>query len=206
MARKRKSRVPEAPQEPELAQPSEPEPEPVPEPEPEPEQPQPEETPQTLEEDQEMGGEVTDDAVATDLEKNEGEGKITEKPSENAAAENGDGAEGENEEGGDELEEEPLEKLLEPFSKDQLTLLIKEAVSKHPDILENVHKLADADPAHCKIFVHGLGWEANAETITSVFGKYGEIEDCKVVRDKNSGKSKGYGFILFKHRDGRVEH
>ncbi|KAL0435277.1 UNVERIFIED_CONTAM: UBP1-associated protein 2A [Sesamum radiatum] len=199
MARKRKSRVPEAPQEPELAQPSEPEPEPVPEPAPEPEQPQPEEIPQTLEEDQEMGGEVveeeeeeeerqgegegegegdeveeqTDDAVATDLEKNEGEGKITEKSSENAAAEN-----------------------------DQLTLLIKEAVSKHPDILENVHKLADADPAHCKIFVHGLGWEANAETITSVFGKYGEIEDCKVVRDKNSGKSKGYGFILFKHRDG----
>ncbi|KAL0371006.1 UNVERIFIED_CONTAM: UBP1-associated protein 2A [Sesamum angustifolium] len=228
MARKRKSRVTEAPQEPELAQPSEPEPEPVPEPAPEPEQPQPEETPQTLEEDQEMGGEVveeeeeeeerqgdgegeeegdeveeqTDDAVATDLEKNEGEGKITENPSENAAAENGDGAEGQNEEGGDELEEEPLEKLLEPFSKDQLTLLIKEAVSKHPDILENVHKLADADPAHCKIFVHGLGWEANSETITSVFGKYGEIEDCKVVRDKNSGKSKGYGFILFKHRDG----
>ncbi|KAL0419461.1 UNVERIFIED_CONTAM: UBP1-associated protein 2A [Sesamum radiatum] len=188
MARKRKSRVTEAPQEPELAQPSEPEPEPVPEPapEPEPEQPQPEETPQTLEEDQEMGGEVveeeeeeeerqgdgegeeegdeveeqTDDAVATDLEKNEGEGKITENPSENAAAENGDGAEGQNEEGGDELEEEPLEKLLEPFSKDQLTLLIKEAVSKHPDILENVHKLADADPAHCKIFVRaGLGGE-----------------------------------------------
>ncbi|EYU46155.1 hypothetical protein MIMGU_mgv1a006683mg [Erythranthe guttata] len=143
------------------------------------------------------------DAVVAELEKNEQESEIGEKPSsENAASENGGEAEGQNEEEEDGLEEEPVEKLLEPFSKDQLTLLIKEAVAKHPDVVESVHKLADSDPAHCKIFVHGLGWEANAETITSVFAKYGEIEDCKVVRDKNSGKSKGYGFILFKHRHG----
>ncbi|XP_022865466.1 UBP1-associated protein 2A-like, partial [Olea europaea var. sylvestris] len=98
--------------------------------------------------------------------------------------------------------EEPIEKLLEPFSKDQLALLIKEAVSKYPDFMESVHKLADADPSHRKIFVHGLGWDANVEILTSVFGKYGEIEDCKVVTDKASGKSKGYGFILYKHRNG----
>ncbi|XP_047979625.1 UBP1-associated protein 2A-like [Salvia hispanica] len=102
----------------------------------------------------------------------------------------------------EQLEEEPFEKLLEPFSKDQLTLLIKEALAKHPDLASIVHAMADSDPAHCKIFVHGLGWDANADSITSVFSKYGEIEDCKVVRDKNTGKSKGYGFILFKQRDG----
>lgn len=107
---------------------------------------------------------------------------------------------GKNEE--EELEEDTLKKLLEPFSKDQLILLIKEAVAEHSDMLENVQKLADADPMHRKIFVHGLGWDANDDIIKSVFGKYGEIEDCKVVSDKNSGKSKGYGFILYKHRDG----
>ena len=57
------------------------------------------------------------------------------------------------------------------------------------------------DPAHRKIFIHDLSWDATAETLTSMFGKYGEIEDCKVVADKVSGKSKGYTFILFKHRD-----
>ncbi|GFZ20597.1 RNA-binding (RRM/RBD/RNP motifs) family protein [Actinidia rufa] len=100
------------------------------------------------------------------------------------------------------FDEEPVEKLLEPFGKDQLVVLIQEAISKYPDLMESVHKLADADPAHRKIFVHGLGWDANAETLTSEFGKYGEIEDCKSVCDKVSGKSKGYGFILFKHRIG----
>ncbi|KAK7385875.1 hypothetical protein VNO78_31807 [Psophocarpus tetragonolobus] len=99
------------------------------------------------------------------------------------------------------LEEEPVEKLLEPFTKEQLHSLVKQAVEKFPEFVDSIRQLADVDPAHRKIFVHGLGWDATAETLTAVFGKYGEIEDCKAVTDKVSGKSKGYAFILFKHRD-----
>ncbi|KAL6519043.1 hypothetical protein OROHE_017467 [Orobanche hederae] len=221
MARKRKTRATQAPQEPEVVQQTEPELDPEVEIESEPEHPQPDETmeeevpgdrDELVEEHEEEGAEGEDeeehsdnidenkdDGVFTDPEKKEQETEISDKPSENAVSEKGQRM---NEEDDDEIEEEPVEKLLEPFSKDQLTLLIKEAVARHPDIIENVHKLADGDPSHCKIFVHGLGWEANSETITSAFGKYGEIEDCKVVKDKISGKSKGYAFILFKHRDG----
>ncbi|KAK1439509.1 hypothetical protein QVD17_05328 [Tagetes erecta] len=65
-----------------------------------------------------------------------------------------------------------------------------------------VQKIADADPAHRKIFVHGLGWDTNADILIDEFEKYGEVEDCKAVADKVSGKSKGYAFILFKHRVG----
>ncbi|XP_057441494.1 UBP1-associated protein 2B-like [Lotus japonicus] len=101
-----------------------------------------------------------------------------------------------------ELEEEPVERLLEPFTREQLHSLVKQAAEKYPDFVENVRQLADVDPAHRKIFVHGLGWDTTAETLTSVFSKYGEIEDCKAVTDKVTGKSKGYAFILFKHRDG----
>ncbi|KAL0016226.1 hypothetical protein SO802_003295 [Lithocarpus litseifolius] len=43
-------------------------------------------------------------------------------------------------------------------------------------------------------------WDTTAETLTSVFCKYDEIVDCKAVIDCVSGKSKGYAFILFKHR------
>ncbi|KAG6629502.1 UBP1-associated protein 2A-like [Carya illinoinensis] len=99
-------------------------------------------------------------------------------------------------------DEEPVENLLEPFSKEQLLTLVKKAVNKHPDLIESVRELADADPAHRKIFVHGLGWDTTAENLISVFGRYGEIEDCKAVTDRVSGKSKGYAFILFKHRSG----
>ncbi|XP_076954629.1 UBP1-associated protein 2B-like [Bidens hawaiensis] len=113
----------------------------------------------------------------------------------------------EEEEESDEEEEEnlnfssePVEKLLEPFSKEQLLVLLKDAVSQHPEFIHSVQKIADADPAHRKIFVHGLGWDTTSETLLTEFGKYGQIEDCKHVVDKVSGKSKGYAFLLFNHR------
>ncbi|KAJ8430961.1 LOW QUALITY PROTEIN: hypothetical protein Cgig2_003545 [Carnegiea gigantea] len=47
-----------------------------------------------------------------------------------------------------------------------------------------------------------MGWDTTAETLRNAYSEYGEIEDCKAVTDKVSGKSKGYGFILFKTRAG----
>ncbi|KAL7174476.1 hypothetical protein ACSBR2_033681 [Camellia fascicularis] len=151
-------------------------------------------------EEEQEGVEEEDDeeGVEESLKKNSNDVALKEQvPADANGGENGDEEEEE-----EELEDEPVEKILEPFGKEQLVVLVKEAVSKYPELMEIVHKLADADPAHRKIFVHGLGWDTNAETLTSVFGKYGEIEDCKAVSDKVSGKSKGYGFILFKHRSG----
>ncbi|GMI92096.1 hypothetical protein like AT2G41060 [Hibiscus trionum] len=102
----------------------------------------------------------------------------------------------------EELDDEPFETLLQPFGKDQLITLIKKAVEKHPDFISSVRELADIDPAQRKIFVHGLSWDTTSETLIAEFSKYGEIEECKAVTDKVSGKSKGYAFILFKHRSG----
>ncbi|CAN1317781.1 UBP1-associated protein 2B [Linum perenne] len=102
----------------------------------------------------------------------------------------------------DDDDEEPLEKLLEPFSKDQLVNLLRDAGGIHRDVADRIRRIADEDPVHRKIFVHGLGWDTTAETLINAFKQYGEIEDCKAVTDKASGKSKGYGFILFKRRSG----
>ncbi|KAI4382177.1 hypothetical protein MLD38_008174 [Melastoma candidum] len=63
-------------------------------------------------------------------------------------------------------------------------MLLKQAAVSHNDVAESIRSLADADPAHRKIFVHGLGWDATAETLTSVFSNYGEIEECKHVTDR----------------------
>ena len=95
-------------------------------------------------------------------------------------------------------EDEDVEKLLEPFTKDHLMALIKKGVSKHPNLIEIVHELTDADPTHYKIFIHGLGWDTIAETLTSVFCKYGEIEDCKAVTDRDSiNQNNNFFLIIF---------
>ncbi|XP_031100404.1 UBP1-associated protein 2B-like [Ipomoea triloba] len=201
MAKKRKSRASHQP-------------EPQPQPEPEPEQvkveeqeqsqpevdPEPEATNQVAEEEKEQEKEVGEQMEVEDLNGNSnGAEKGKGNCSDDAGTANGGEEEEEEEE---DLEEEPLEKVLEPFSKEQLKVIVQEAVNKHPDFIKNVTAWADKDPSHRKIFVHGLGWDATAETLTNVFANYGEIEDCKAVTDKVSGKSKGYAFILFKHRSG----
>ncbi|XP_010504596.1 PREDICTED: UBP1-associated protein 2A-like [Camelina sativa] len=102
----------------------------------------------------------------------------------------------------DDNDDEPIQDLLEPFSKEQLLSLLKEAADKHVGVANRIREVADEDPVHRKIFVHGLGWDTKTETLIEAFKQYGEIEDCKAVFDKVSGKSKGYGFILYKSRSG----
>ncbi|KAL1191526.1 UBP1-associated protein 2A [Cardamine amara subsp. amara] len=102
----------------------------------------------------------------------------------------------------DDDDDEPIQDLLEPFSKEQLFSLLKEAAEKNVDVANRIREVADEDPVHRKIFVHGLGWDTKTETLVEAFKQYGEIEDCKAVFDKISGKSKGYGFILYKSRSG----
>lgn len=47
------------------------------------------------------------------------------------------------------------------------------------------------------IFVGGLPYELTEGDILCVFSQYGEILNINLVRDKKTGKSKGYGFIAF---------
>ncbi|MCL7047599.1 hypothetical protein MKW94_017245 [Papaver nudicaule] len=96
--------------------------------------------------------------------------------------------------------EEDLSELLEPLPKEKLIDIIRLASVENKKLISDIHKIADSDPSHRKLFVHGLGWETNSDKLREIFSVYGELEDCNIVVDKNTGKSKGYGFILFKHR------
>ncbi|KAJ1691289.1 hypothetical protein LUZ63_015444 [Rhynchospora breviuscula] len=112
----------------------------------------------------------------------------------------------EKEDGAEEEDEEndpaSIQSLLEAFPKDQLIELLRDAAVANQNVLEQVRQAADVDPAHRKVFVHGLGWDTTTEVLTAAFSGFGEIEDLKVVMDKNTGKCKGYGFVLFRRRSG----
>lgn len=104
------------------------------------------------------------------------------------------------------LSQTDIEKILEPFTKDQLLPIVRAAVLHHPDVLESVRAVADADPVQRKLFVRGLGWETTTEKLRQVFSAYGELDEANtiVITDKNTGKSKGYGFVTFKHIDAAI--
>lgn len=48
-----------------------------------------------------------------------------------------------------------------------------------------------------KIFVGGLAWETQKDTMRRYFEQFGEIVEAVVISDKNTGRSKGYGFVMF---------
>lgn len=121
---------------------------------------------------------------------------ITDDPPEPTAA-----AEDEDEGVGDDGDEaEDIGKLLEPLLREQLVSLLRTAAEESPVTMAAVRRAAEADPASRKLFVHGLGWGAGADDLRSAFSRFGELEDCRVISDKQSGRSKGYGFVLFRSR------
>jgi heterogeneous nuclear ribonucleoprotein A1/A3 len=101
-----------------------------------------------------------------------------------------------------EITKEDVKKLIEPFNKEQLMEILQDAATRHNDVLEEIRKLADKDPAHRKIFVRGLGWDTTSDTVKSIFSTFGELEEGAVIIDKSTGKSRGFGFVTFRHMDG----
>nr|TKS03115.1 RNA recognition motif-containing family protein [Populus alba] len=54
------------------------------------------------------------------------------------------------------------------------------------------------DTTYTKVFVGGLAWETQSETMRRYFEQFGDILEAVVITDKNTGRSKGYGFVTFR--------
>ncbi|XP_063233616.1 heterogeneous nuclear ribonucleoprotein 27C isoform X29 [Bacillus rossius redtenbacheri] len=48
-----------------------------------------------------------------------------------------------------------------------------------------------------KLFVGGLSWETTQENLQRYFTRYGEVIDCVVMKNSESGRSRGFGFVTF---------
>lgn len=48
-----------------------------------------------------------------------------------------------------------------------------------------------------KLFVWGLSWGLDWQDVKDVFKEYGEVSFAKVIKDRETGKSKGFGFVEF---------
>lgn len=61
--------------------------------------------------------------------------------------------------------------------------------------------LLEWDPAHFRLFVGNLAGEVTDESLLKAFAKYTSVQKGRVVRDKRTTKSKGYGFVSFSDGD-----
>uniref|UniRef100_H2YQ52 RRM domain-containing protein n=1 Tax=Ciona savignyi TaxID=51511 RepID=H2YQ52_CIOSA len=48
-----------------------------------------------------------------------------------------------------------------------------------------------------KIFVGGLARQTDLEGLRTYFGAFGTVTDCVLMKDKETGHSRGFGFVTF---------
>ncbi|MEK7097045.1 MAG: RNA-binding protein [Patescibacteria group bacterium] len=48
-----------------------------------------------------------------------------------------------------------------------------------------------------KVFVGSLPWSINNDSLKELFAQYGEVTEAVVIMDRETQKSKGFGFVTF---------
>ncbi|GAM40944.1 glycine-rich RNA-binding protein [Talaromyces pinophilus] len=48
-----------------------------------------------------------------------------------------------------------------------------------------------------KLFIGGLAWHTTDETLRAGFEKFGTIEEAIVIKDRDTNRSRGFGFVRF---------
>jgi len=55
-----------------------------------------------------------------------------------------------------------------------------------------------------KLFVGGLSWDTDDQGLRSAFEEFGVVEDAKVISDRETGRSRGFGFVTFQDDEAGV--
>jgi len=48
-----------------------------------------------------------------------------------------------------------------------------------------------------KLYVGSLSWDTDDQGLRDAFASYGEITEAKVITDRDTGRSRGFGFVTF---------
>ncbi len=56
-----------------------------------------------------------------------------------------------------------------------------------------------------KVFVGSLAWVTDDDSLRKAFQEQGEIVDARVMHDRDTGRSRGFGFVTFAFREEAVQ-
>ena len=48
-----------------------------------------------------------------------------------------------------------------------------------------------------KLFVGGLAWATKDDSLFAAFSQFGEVTEAKVILERDTGRSRGFGFVTF---------
>ncbi len=50
-----------------------------------------------------------------------------------------------------------------------------------------------------KLFIGGLSWNTNDDGLRQAFESFGELEEVKVIFDRQTNRSRGFGFVTYQN-------
>ncbi|GFP85880.1 glycine-rich RNA-binding protein grp1a [Phtheirospermum japonicum] len=64
--------------------------------------------------------------------------------------------------------------------------------------------MASADVEY-RCFVGGLAWATTDQSLEQAFSQYGEVIESKIINDRETGRSRGFGFVTFRDEQSMKE-
>ena len=52
-----------------------------------------------------------------------------------------------------------------------------------------------------KLFVGGISWNTDDSSLAAAFEAFGTVEEAKVITDRETGRSRGFGFVTMSSED-----
>jgi hypothetical protein len=57
----------------------------------------------------------------------------------------------------------------------------------------------------CRLFIGGLSWDTTSDTLLEAFTQVGPVDDAVVVTDRDTGSSRGFGFVTMSSRKDAIK-
>ncbi|MCY1059662.1 hypothetical protein [Nannocystis sp. SCPEA4] len=70
---------------------------------------------------------------------------------------------------------------------------------QHPKWRRRAHARQSEERMARKLFVGGLSWNTTDEGLRAAFARFGTVTEAKVVTDRETGRSRGFGFVAFQN-------
>ena len=51
------------------------------------------------------------------------------------------------------------------------------------------------------VFVGNLSWNTDEDALRQAFESYGEVEHVRIITDRETGRSRGFGFVTFTNQE-----
>ena len=56
-----------------------------------------------------------------------------------------------------------------------------------------------------KLFIGGLSWDTTDASLAQAFEGFGQVVEAKVITDRESGRSRGFGFVTFDNESAAID-